>query len=224
MVNHLAYADDLVLLCPSIKGLQKLINVCEQYGNDHCITYNCLKTVCMSIMPKGSKLLNTPTLSLNGRHLSFVSSYKYLGVHITDTLKDDDDISRQLRSFYARSNFLLRNFNACSIQVKAKLFTAFCANMYCGHLWSSHKKASLTKIIVAYNNCFRRLMGLERFCSASTMFVTNTVSSFGELLRRYVYKFKQRIMASNNTIVSCVMYSAFYNDVSIWRSWNSILY
>ena len=28
MVNHLAYADDLVILSPSVKGLKKLLNIC----------------------------------------------------------------------------------------------------------------------------------------------------------------------------------------------------
>ena len=32
MVNHLAYADDLVILSPSAKGLHKLLNICSEYG------------------------------------------------------------------------------------------------------------------------------------------------------------------------------------------------
>jgi hypothetical protein len=43
IINDFAYADDLVLVCPSAKGLQKLINICEQYGHVHDITYNCKK-------------------------------------------------------------------------------------------------------------------------------------------------------------------------------------
>ena len=31
LVNHLAYADDLVLICPSLKGLQRLVYVCQEY-------------------------------------------------------------------------------------------------------------------------------------------------------------------------------------------------
>ena len=38
MVNHLAYADDLVILSPSAKGLQKLLNICSEYGELCSIT------------------------------------------------------------------------------------------------------------------------------------------------------------------------------------------
>ena len=40
MVNHLAYADDLVILSPSAKGLQKLLNICSEYGEEHDIMFN----------------------------------------------------------------------------------------------------------------------------------------------------------------------------------------
>ena len=50
MVNHLAYADDLVLLCPSLKGVLRLIHECQIYGINNDITHNCTKTVCMSLL------------------------------------------------------------------------------------------------------------------------------------------------------------------------------
>ena len=40
MVNHLAYADDLVILSPSAKGLQKLLNICSEYGEEDDIMFN----------------------------------------------------------------------------------------------------------------------------------------------------------------------------------------
>ena len=40
MVNHLAYADDLVILSPSAKGLHKLLNICSDYGEEHDIMFN----------------------------------------------------------------------------------------------------------------------------------------------------------------------------------------
>jgi hypothetical protein len=32
IINHLMYADDLVLLCPYSKGLASLLKICEKYG------------------------------------------------------------------------------------------------------------------------------------------------------------------------------------------------
>ena len=31
-INHLMYADDLVILCPSVSGLSELMQVCDSMG------------------------------------------------------------------------------------------------------------------------------------------------------------------------------------------------
>ena len=49
VINHLVYADVSVLLAPSVKGLQKLINIVSDYGLEHNILFNKTKTVvCIS--------------------------------------------------------------------------------------------------------------------------------------------------------------------------------
>ena len=40
IINHLFYADDLVLLCPSFRGLQDLLETCEKYTGEHDINNN----------------------------------------------------------------------------------------------------------------------------------------------------------------------------------------
>ena len=44
-INSLSYADDMVLLAPTLESLQTLINVCQEYATDHDIIYNTTKTV-----------------------------------------------------------------------------------------------------------------------------------------------------------------------------------
>ena len=59
MVNHLAYADDLVILSPSVKGLQfiKLLNICSEYGEEHDIMFNHKKPECTCIFQSKVVLL-----------------------------------------------------------------------------------------------------------------------------------------------------------------------
>ena len=56
-VNHLYYADDMVLLSPTPFGLQKLLDVCADYALDHDMVFNTKKTVCMAILPVTSVTL-----------------------------------------------------------------------------------------------------------------------------------------------------------------------
>ena len=50
-VNSLSYADDVLLIAPTITALQKLVNVCNDYAEPHDIVYNTSKTVCMLVNP-----------------------------------------------------------------------------------------------------------------------------------------------------------------------------
>ena len=40
IINHLMYADDLVLISPSTAGLQQLIDICQRFGVAHDIIFN----------------------------------------------------------------------------------------------------------------------------------------------------------------------------------------
>ena len=40
LINHLMYADDLVLMAPSSMGLSMLLSVCSEYGIEHDIKYS----------------------------------------------------------------------------------------------------------------------------------------------------------------------------------------
>ena len=44
-VNSLSYADDMVLLAPTVTALQTLLEVCRAYAGPHYIVYNTTKTV-----------------------------------------------------------------------------------------------------------------------------------------------------------------------------------
>ena len=54
---------------------------------------------------------------------------------------------------------------------------------------------------VAYNNSLSRLFGLPSHNSASSMFVNLNIHSLGELLRKYVYNFRNRLETSDNVII-----------------------
>ena len=46
-VGALAYADDITLLCPSLHGLQEMVNICADFGTDYHVTFNDKKTTCI---------------------------------------------------------------------------------------------------------------------------------------------------------------------------------
>ena len=66
VVNHLKYADDLVVLSPSSAGLQHLLNICSAYGVQHDIKYNTAKSVMKICRIKEDKCMTFPDFNLAG--------------------------------------------------------------------------------------------------------------------------------------------------------------
>ena len=65
---------------------------------------------------------NFPVFTANGEELSYASSFKYLGSVITNDLRDDADIEREIKCLFTRCNILLSRFQYCSKIVKLRLF------------------------------------------------------------------------------------------------------
>lgn len=223
-VNHLMYADDLVIFCPSPVGLSSLLHICGKYGIDHDIKYNSKKSAVVICRSKFNKNVSYDDFTINGESISQVSSVKYLGHYICEDLKDDTDINRQCRQIYAQGNTLARKFGMCSNDVKSYLFNSYCTSMYTAHLWWNYNAGSIKKLYVAYNNSFRFLHHLPRDCSASAMFADNNVKNCSAIIRNLVYKFSKRLDLSENSIVRMVLNSDLYLQSRIRKHWCKLLF
>ena len=60
------------LLAPSVKGLQKLVSICCDYGNDFNIKYNELKGTCMVISDR-RKCDVFPSIKMGNKLLMYVN-------------------------------------------------------------------------------------------------------------------------------------------------------
>ena len=95
--NILAHADDLVLLAPSWHAMQELINLLHLQANMIDMVYNAKKTCCMVFNPRCKSkivLCTFKNVELDNVELAYVSSFKYLGHILCDTMCDDSDIKR----------------------------------------------------------------------------------------------------------------------------------
>ena len=77
LVNHLLFADDLCCFCPSIYGLQRIINVYDSYASSHNIIFNCQKTLGLSFASTNFKLNIKPTMVLGDFKIWFANEIKY---------------------------------------------------------------------------------------------------------------------------------------------------
>ena len=124
--NHLLFADDLCCFCPSIHGLQRIIDVCHSYASTHNIIFNCQKTPGLPFVSSNFKLNIKPNVVLGDFKIRFINEIKYLGVFLNSRLRDNEDIYRQVRYLYGTANRLRTCFYKCSTKIKNVLFRTYC--------------------------------------------------------------------------------------------------
>ena len=224
LINHLMYADDLVLLCPSAHGLRLLLKECEKFGKKNDVNFNYEKSVIMIHRTKEMQDVNFGAFYINGDEIAHKDHMRYLGHYICPNLNDDRDIQRQYQYIYGQANTLTRRFSMCTEEVKVKLFRSYCTSFYTSQLWFNYSKKVMKKLEVAYNNAFRILMKYPRDCSASGMFAKHSLPSGQAILRNLSFKFMRRIDASENRLVKAINLSDSQWRSNIRRHWLNSLY
>ena len=224
IVNHFMYADDTVLIAPSVSTLQHMILTCQQYASVSDIIFNAKKTVYMCVKSPKVFMPEVPRLYLDNQLVKLVDSHKYLGVIISDDLCDNKDIYKSTRALYARGNSIISNFKHCTEDVKVQLFKSFCSTIYCCHLWSVFSSDISRRIKSAYNRIFRILFNLYHRVSMSATLLEYGVHHFDILVRNSITGFIKRIESSNNIIIQNIISSDFYINSAIYSHWKTIIY
>ena len=223
-INHIFYADDLILLSPSVKGLQILIDKCQSYLTDNFLSINTQKTKILFVKTKRMIYHGEPKLYIGSNQLEVVESLKYLGVIFKSDLSDDDHIASLYRGQCMRSNTLIRNFNMCDENAKVHLFKSFCTSLYCISLSLNCRQESWNKLKVCYNNSLRYLMNFERFSSISQHFVNLKIPSFNELVRKNITSLFLRIKSSENSLMKAIFNSSSFKESMTYRRWSERIF
>jgi len=103
LLNHLMFADDICVFCPSVRGLQSKLDVHQVYAESHEIifksTEGCSKTVCMTFKANTAKSTVARLLTLGIQSVKSVSDHKYWGsfyissFQMTKTFRDNCNIN-----------------------------------------------------------------------------------------------------------------------------------
>ena len=80
---------------------------------------------------------------------------------------------KQMRMLYCGPSQLVRLCSKCRNPVLLELCRSFCTVFYCLYFRTNYKKTTSSKIRVAYNNVYRKMLDVPKRCSASIMFVSN---------------------------------------------------
>ena len=75
-MGALSSADDITIISPSIRGLNKMLSICAEFAHNYCITFNCAKSM---LIKCGNKLSDCEKVKLQGNEIPWVDQIRHLG-------------------------------------------------------------------------------------------------------------------------------------------------
>jgi len=101
------YADDILLLAPSVESLQKLVTICANKLASFDMSINGNKSVYMRICPRCNK--HCANISdQDGQELNWVQSCRYLGITAESASHFKCNIGEAKKSFHRSFNTIFR--------------------------------------------------------------------------------------------------------------------
>ena len=133
-VGCCSYADDLALLAPNHEVLQKMVQICEKYGEEYNIVFstdpnpNKSKTKCLLFCGKSYRGMPAPIM-LDGKMLPWVSHVEHLGHILHKSLEMDADCSRARASFMRRASDIRDQLCFATPDQRMKAINLYCCDL-----------------------------------------------------------------------------------------------
>ena len=164
-VGIVAYADDLLLLSPTINGLQEMTKTCEDYGNTHNLTFSTdpilkkCKTKYLAFLKKERNLRN---IKLKGRDLPWVDAAKHLVCRIGPKNHGVAlDLMEKRALYINRVNELNQEFHYAHPLTKVKINNIFNTHFYGSQLWDLFSVEAI-RLEKTWNISQRIMLGIPR--------------------------------------------------------------
>ena len=192
------YADDIILLCPSITGLENLIKICEVYSDKHCINFNGKKSKLLIFGKKGYD----PNIKIKGELVPVCYKTTYLG-NCLSTLSENDMTNEGIKQFNVNFNIFMSEFSTCRVLVKNKLFNQYCCFYYGSQLWPLYSN-SFNNVCTKWRKAIRRMWNLPYNTHCGLLPLVSEQCPIEISLSCRFIKFLKTLLNSDNDTVSYV--------------------
>ena len=200
-VGCILYADDMILLCPSVKGLQSMLNLCTSVANSLSLVFNTSKSMCIAI-GKLAKLLTQP-MSLGTGQIDWVDSIKYLGVTITGGTKLGFNNSLVKQNFFAACNCIYAKAKHLDEIIHLMLQESYCLSILTYAVavikYSTKQEDELN---ACWNSVYRKLFGFNKWESVKSFICGLGRLDFHHITRIFRTKFYFHVLRTSNMLLN----------------------
>jgi hypothetical protein len=156
------YADDIIILSPSVNGLQVMLNKCVVVCASIDLKFNPNKSCCIRFGKK-SKYSITPML-LDNFCIPWLDSVCYLGIYLVGNNRLSFCIAHTKRSFYAAFNSIRSHAKSLDQITQLSLVESYCLPLLTYAIGAvSFTQRQLQELNVCWNTAFRVIFGFNRW-------------------------------------------------------------
>jgi hypothetical protein len=205
-VSSFLYADDILLLAPSVNSLQQLLRACEQELGWLDMTINLKKSACMRIGNRFNTSCENIT-TIDGCKLNWTNSIRYLGVYISSSTVFHCLIDNAKRSFYRSFNAIYGKIgNTASEETIIELLKMKCLpSLYYGMEACPLNLSQINSLNFAIISCIMKVFRTNSKLIASECMSMFNVLSVTEALARRKKKFLAQYCDNCNSL--CQLFS-----------------
>jgi len=211
-VGAIAYADDVILVCPTKKSLNILKCICEVYAHEFSITFNVKKSVLLVF--KGRECSEPEVcVYVNGDKIEKSVCADHLG-HRVSTNDKESMCKAATASFWKYFNMFMCDFGHTYSIVKSKLFKVYCCSFYGAPLWSMNS-SSVSDLCVAWHKALRKVWNVPPQTHNRTIALLSDSVPLDISLKARFCKFARKTLHHPNRVISSVMQIAVSNPWSV---------
>ena len=208
-VGAFGYADDIILLCPSLEGMREMVKICEEYATLHSILFNGKKS---KYLVFGNYKYNV-SLTVNNEKVPRSVSAIHLG-HLLHTKDTNNELTEEaIKGFNRSFHGFMSRFGTCNTTTKNRLFHQYCQSMYGSQLWLL-TSPSVNKMYTRWRIAHRRVMSIPYTTHCDLLpLIADNMSIETRLDCKYIAFYKS-IATSKNSIVNYIARNRLYEHSS----------
>ena len=219
-MGSFAYADDIVLLSPTITSLESLLDICKTYSAEYNINFNAEKS---KLLVYG-KAPNNITITFQGHIIKPISCEKHVG----NLVGNNPDVHAQIiqeacNNMYGRLNLLLRQFGKVDSFVLYHLFNTYCLSLYGSQLYKFSSAKVMEPLNVAWRKCVRKILKVPANTHCVLLPLVCEDSGISWKLHKRFLKFIVNANKSQNDCVKlCIKLVAEGSRSTVSDSWKQM--
>ena len=129
-----AYCDDIILLCPTISGLNKMLNICYSWSRLNHIEFNTKKSFVICFAGEKRKLWpngNPIPIYMNNNLIPTCHTLTHLGHILSEDVSDSYELEKIAKSFNRQFNAFFARFGSLkNVELQKQLYNTFCTSFY----------------------------------------------------------------------------------------------